>query len=83
MLARPESPFFAAAAAAWPMPSSSAPGSVPTICSAHGATFDPDTGRCIGGPCYRTGLTSVRVEERDGAIYLSNPNIDSKENGHG
>jgi nitrite reductase/ring-hydroxylating ferredoxin subunit len=53
------------------------------ICSAHGATFDPVTGRCIGGPCYRAALTRVSVEERDGAIYLSPPNIDDKENGHG
>jgi nitrite reductase/ring-hydroxylating ferredoxin subunit len=43
------------------------------ICSAHGATFAPDTGRCIGGPCYRAGLTRVPVEERDGAVYLRFP----------
>ena len=40
------------------------------ICSTHGAVYEPDTGRCVGGPCYETGLVAVSVEERDGQVFL-------------
>jgi nitrite reductase/ring-hydroxylating ferredoxin subunit len=33
------------------------------ICSIHGATYRPDDGRCIGGPCGRSRLTALNVEE--------------------
>ncbi len=39
------------------------------ICSTHGATYAPESGRCLGGPCGGTPLVALRVEERDGAIY--------------
>ncbi|MBV8504043.1 MAG: Rieske 2Fe-2S domain-containing protein [Paucibacter sp.] len=39
------------------------------ICSIHGATYDPRTGRCVMGMCGRMGLTKIRVEERDGQVY--------------
>jgi len=39
------------------------------LCSTHGAAYEPHTGRCIGGPCGRGGLTALRVEERDGQVY--------------
>lgn len=40
-------------------------------CQAHGARFDPATGRCTGGPCSgRGGLTPLEVELRDGAVFL-------------
>ncbi len=39
------------------------------ICSVHGAVYEPDTGRCIGGPCFRSGLMPIPVVERDGKIY--------------
>ena len=39
------------------------------ICSTHGATYEPDTGACLYGPC--TGaLVPIPVEERDGSILL-------------
>jgi nitrite reductase/ring-hydroxylating ferredoxin subunit len=39
------------------------------ICSTHGAIYEPDSGRCLGGPC--TGwLVPVAVEERDGGIFV-------------
>ena len=40
------------------------------LCSTHGATYDTQTGRCLGGPCNRTPLVKLRVEERDGNVYF-------------
>ena len=39
------------------------------LCSIHGATYQPQTGRCVAGPCGRGGLTALHVEERDGQVY--------------
>ncbi len=38
------------------------------ICSVHGATYRPDDGRCVGGPCGRSRLTALRVEEHAGQV---------------
>lgn len=35
------------------------------MCSMHGAIYEPDTGRCVGGPCRGARLRAVTVEERD------------------
>jgi nitrite reductase/ring-hydroxylating ferredoxin subunit len=35
------------------------------MCATHGATYEPDTGRCVGGPCRGGRLRPVTVEERD------------------
>ena len=40
------------------------------ICSTHGALYEAGTGRCIGGPCNRTPLVKLKLEEHDGAVYL-------------
>ena len=40
------------------------------ICSTHGAIFEPDTGECLGGPCFEGGLVPLKVEERDGRVVL-------------
>src|SRR3989449_9964213 len=40
------------------------------ICSTHGATYAPDTGRCLRGPCFEEGLIPVPVEERDGRVIM-------------
>jgi nitrite reductase/ring-hydroxylating ferredoxin subunit len=40
------------------------------LCSTHGATYDAQSGRCLGGPCNRTPLVKLRVEERDGKVYF-------------
>ena len=40
------------------------------LCSTHGATYDARSGRCVGGPCNRSPLVKLRVEERDGQIYF-------------
>ena len=39
------------------------------ICSIHGAVYEPQSGRCAGGPCGRGKLTSLQVMERDGQVY--------------
>ena len=39
------------------------------VCSIHGATYEPETGRCVGGPCGRGRLVVIEVEERDGEVY--------------
>jgi nitrite reductase/ring-hydroxylating ferredoxin subunit len=39
------------------------------MCSIHGATYEPLSGRCIGGPCGKGTLTVLRVEEREGQVY--------------
>ena len=39
------------------------------ICSVHGATYEPLSGHCNGGPCAGARLTPLRVEERDAQVY--------------
>jgi len=39
------------------------------ICSTHGATYAADSGACIGGPCGKTPLVRLRVEERGSSVY--------------
>lgn len=40
------------------------------ICATHGATYLPESGVCVLGPCKGARLTPVAVEERDGRISL-------------
>ncbi len=40
------------------------------ICATHGATYVPETGVCVQGPCAGKRLIPVAVEERDGHILL-------------
>lgn len=46
------------------------------ICATHGAHYEPTTGRCEIGPCRGASLQSLKVEERDGNIYLKMENHD-------
>lgn len=39
------------------------------MCSTHGAIYDPETGRCAGGPCRGGRLHPLAVIERDGKLY--------------
>ena len=39
-------------------------------CTAHGALYDPDDGRCVGGPCRGKGLERLCIVERDGRVLL-------------
>jgi len=40
------------------------------VCSTHGALYEPDTGRCAGGPCRGLGLTKLAVTESEGQVRL-------------
>jgi nitrite reductase/ring-hydroxylating ferredoxin subunit len=40
------------------------------VCATHGARYAPDSGRCIDGRCNGKSLVSLKVQERDGQIYL-------------
>ncbi len=40
------------------------------ICSTHGATYAPQSGFCTGGPCKGKSLQCLKIEERDGNIFL-------------
>jgi nitrite reductase/ring-hydroxylating ferredoxin subunit len=51
------------------------------VCSTHGAIFEPDTGKCVAGPCRGASLEPLQVRERDGQVFLdeeSRPAIDSE-----
>ncbi len=39
------------------------------ICSIHAATYEPEDGRCVGGPCGRGRLTLVAVQEQAGMVH--------------
>ena len=39
------------------------------ICSIHGATYAPASGRCVGGPCGRGRLVAIETFERDAAVW--------------
>ena len=41
------------------------------LCSTHGAQYETSSGRCLGGPCNRTPLVKLRIEERDGMVYFT------------
>lgn len=38
------------------------------VCAIHGATYEPATGRCAGGPCAGGRLTALSVTEHDGQV---------------
>lgn len=40
-------------------------------CHNHMALFEADTGHCVDGPCRGDYLIPIRVEVRNGAIYLA------------
>jgi nitrite reductase/ring-hydroxylating ferredoxin subunit len=41
------------------------------ICATHGATYLPETGRCVRGPCTGGSLKKLAVFERDGSVFLA------------
>jgi nitrite reductase/ring-hydroxylating ferredoxin subunit len=49
------------------------------ICSVHGASYDPRTGLCVGGPCKR-GLERIAVHESDGKVYLAEKHLSEDDN---
>lgn len=40
------------------------------VCTTHGATYLPDSGKCIAGPCRGARLIQLDVFEQNGGIYL-------------
>jgi nitrite reductase/ring-hydroxylating ferredoxin subunit len=45
------------------------------ICAVHGATYEPTTGQCVGGPCRGERLIALDVAEVDGQVHWY-PNAD-------
>jgi nitrite reductase/ring-hydroxylating ferredoxin subunit len=41
------------------------------ICATHGALYDPQSGRCLGGRCNGDGLQEVSVIEDGGRVFLT------------
>jgi nitrite reductase/ring-hydroxylating ferredoxin subunit len=39
------------------------------MCATHGALYEPDTGKCAGGPCRGGRLHTIQVVERDNQIF--------------
>ncbi len=44
------------------------------ICATHGALYEPDTGRCAGGPCGGGALYPLAVRLVDGRVIVTSPN---------
>ncbi len=40
------------------------------ICATHGAVFEPETGRCVGGPCINQLLIPLQVKLEDQSVYV-------------
>lgn len=40
------------------------------VCATHGALFQPDSGRCVGGPCQGATLVKIAVDEIDNRVHL-------------
>lgn len=39
------------------------------VCATHGAMYEPDTGRCTGGPCRGGKLHKLQVIEQDNKVF--------------
>lgn len=39
------------------------------VCSTHGAMYEPETGRCAGGPCRGRSLRRIHVVEKDNRVF--------------
>ena len=40
------------------------------LCQTHGALYEPKSGLCLHGPCEGESLKPVKIEIRNGAIWL-------------
>jgi nitrite reductase/ring-hydroxylating ferredoxin subunit len=45
------------------------------ICATHGAIFEPDTGRCISGPCAGDALTVLPLRRDGDDIVVACPEL--------
>jgi nitrite reductase/ring-hydroxylating ferredoxin subunit len=41
------------------------------VCGTHGSRYDPETGKCAGGPCAGGALSRLDARVRDGRIVVS------------
>lgn len=39
------------------------------VCAVHGATYEPDSGRCVAGPCVGARLIRIALDEADDVVY--------------
>lgn len=39
------------------------------VCATHGASYDGETGACMGGPCNGSPLKALDVQETNGQVY--------------
>lgn len=39
------------------------------MCSTHGALYEPESGRCVGGPCRNGRLRPIAVHETGGQVF--------------
>jgi nitrite reductase/ring-hydroxylating ferredoxin subunit len=43
------------------------------VCATHGALYEPDSGRCVAGPCRGAMLERLAVRETATGIHLEGP----------
>ncbi len=43
------------------------------VCATHGAVFEPDTGRCVAGPCAGDALTPLPLRHEGDALVVPAP----------
>ena len=43
------------------------------FCATHGASFEPETGLCVDGPCVGDVLEPCKFDVRDGMVVLTEP----------
>ncbi len=41
------------------------------ICQTHGALYEPTSGLCVRGPCEGESLIPLKIEIRNGAVWLA------------
>lgn len=41
------------------------------VCATHGAEYAPDTGACLGGPCFGVGLEPLALKLEDNHLILA------------
>lgn len=39
------------------------------MCSTHGALYEPENGRCVGGPCRNGRLRPIQAFEAEGQVF--------------
>ena len=40
------------------------------MCFTHGALFEPETGKCVAGPCAGARLSEVTLEVENGKVFI-------------